>query len=209
VSPSRAGHSRARSRARPTRVVSGTAIDTVFIRRLQDNGIDSSLRAVLDRFLWETSSRRSSNVLPSAATNERALPRHPHAHPSHPQKSIDLLVLAAFVEVALAKEGHEGPVGINLLTKIQVPTAPTLLGAMLAGVDYVMMGAACDAHPGHARRARTRQRRRGSVRPGGPNDVRAILHFDPSRYLASATLRRPRFIASCPHTVLATALAKT
>ena len=31
-------------------VVSGTAIDTVFARRLQDHGVDDTLRAVLDRF---------------------------------------------------------------------------------------------------------------------------------------------------------------
>src|SRR5690606_27150675 len=31
--------------------------------------------------------------------------------------------------------------GLNLLEKIQLPTLPTLFGAMLAGVDYVLMGA--------------------------------------------------------------------
>ena len=46
-----------------------------------------------------------------------------------------------FVEVHLAKEGHDGTVGINLLTKIQMPNLAPLYGAMLAGVDYVLMGA--------------------------------------------------------------------
>src|SRR5205814_278154 len=50
-------------------------------------------------------------------------------------------ILANFVEVFLAKEGHDGLVGINLLTKVQMPTLPSLYGAMLAGVDYVIMGA--------------------------------------------------------------------
>jgi NAD(P)H-dependent flavin oxidoreductase YrpB (nitropropane dioxygenase family) len=50
-------------------------------------------------------------------------------------------MLAAFVEVTLAKEGHGGPVGINLLTKVQLPTLALLYGAMLAGVDVVLMGA--------------------------------------------------------------------
>ncbi len=45
----------------------------------------------------------------------------------------DLILAAAFAEVWLAKEGHSGAVGLNLLTKIQLPTLPTLLGAMLAG----------------------------------------------------------------------------
>jgi NAD(P)H-dependent flavin oxidoreductase YrpB (nitropropane dioxygenase family) len=52
-----------------------------------------------------------------------------------------LACVAAFTEVFLAKEGHGGGVGINLLSKIQLPTLPTLYGAMLAGVDTVLMGA--------------------------------------------------------------------
>jgi NAD(P)H-dependent flavin oxidoreductase YrpB (nitropropane dioxygenase family) len=52
-----------------------------------------------------------------------------------------LTALANFVEVYLAKEGHDGVVGINLLTKVQMPNIASLYGAMLAGVDYVLMGA--------------------------------------------------------------------
>jgi hypothetical protein len=52
-----------------------------------------------------------------------------------------LTMLASFVEVWLAKEGHDGPVGVNLLTKLQLPNLAILYGAMLAGVDYVLMGA--------------------------------------------------------------------
>ena len=50
-------------------------------------------------------------------------------------------MLGAFVEVWLAKEGHHGEVGINLLTKVQFPNLAVLYGSMLAGVDYVLMGA--------------------------------------------------------------------
>ena len=53
----------------------------------------------------------------------------------------ELTVVSNFVEVFLAKEGHSGRVGINYLTKIQLPTLPSLFGALLAGVDYVLMGA--------------------------------------------------------------------
>lgn len=52
-----------------------------------------------------------------------------------------LYVVAAFVETYLAKRGHPGQIGMNLLEKIQLPTLPTLFGAMLAGVDAVLMGA--------------------------------------------------------------------
>ena len=53
----------------------------------------------------------------------------------------ELTVVANFAEVFLAKEGHNGPVGINYLEKIQVPHLASIYGAMLAGVDYILMGA--------------------------------------------------------------------
>ncbi len=53
----------------------------------------------------------------------------------------NLIVAANFVEVFLAKEGHDGVVGLNLLEKIQIPTLSSLYGAMLAKVDYVLVGA--------------------------------------------------------------------
>ena len=46
-----------------------------------------------------------------------------------------------FVEVFLAREGHDNPVGINYLEKIQPPHLVAIYGAMLAGVGFVLMGA--------------------------------------------------------------------
>src|SRR3989344_9291329 len=60
----------------------------------------------------------------------------------HPRSSlIELTVAASFVFVWLAKEGHAGPVSVNYLEKIQIPHVYHLTGAMLAGVDFVTMGA--------------------------------------------------------------------
>ena len=50
-------------------------------------------------------------------------------------------MVANFVEVRLAREGHDRPVGINYLEKIPIPHLPSLYGALLAGVHYVLMGA--------------------------------------------------------------------
>ncbi|MEU9082409.1 hypothetical protein [Streptomyces sp. NPDC048357] len=50
-------------------------------------------------------------------------------------------VLGNFVDVRLAKEGHDGLVGIDHLEKIQPATAPAMFGAILAGVDHVLVGA--------------------------------------------------------------------
>ena len=56
-------------------------------------------------------------------------------------QTLELVILANFAEVFLAKEGHDGLVGINYLEKIQLPHLPSIYGAMLAGVDYILMGA--------------------------------------------------------------------
>jgi len=58
-----------------------------------------------------------------------------------PDRRQAVAVAAGFVEVFLAKEGHAGGVGINFLEKVQLPTPATLYGALLAGVDYVLVGA--------------------------------------------------------------------
>ena len=53
----------------------------------------------------------------------------------------ELLLVSNFAEVALAKRGHDNPVGINYLHKVQGPLLPYLAGAVLAGVDVVSIGA--------------------------------------------------------------------
>ena len=203
---------RAVARAGQLGVVSGTAIDSVFVRRLQDQGIDESLQAVLDRFPVPSVVHE---VVEQFATTRRSAgaPYRNIAMLTHRsvQRSHDLLVLAAYVEVALAKQGHDGVVGINLLTKVQIPTVPTLYGAILAGVDYVVMGAGVPTNiPGILERLARGQEVDlalnivGDVTP----EVTPPLHFDPARYLASGSLRRPKFLGIVSSHVLATALAK-
>jgi hypothetical protein len=54
---------------------------------------------------------------------------------------IELLIATGFAEVWLAKEGHDGKVFINFLHKIELPLIYTMYGAMLAGVDGIIVGA--------------------------------------------------------------------
>jgi nitronate monooxygenase len=124
-------------------VVSGTGIDTVLIRRLQDGDPGGHMRRAMAHFpipgVAEEIERRY--FLP-----EGRAPGKPYALAPLFRYPIGafrerLLMLAAFVEVTLAKEGHTGVVGINLLTKIQMPNLPMLYGAILADVDVVLMGA--------------------------------------------------------------------
>ncbi len=124
-------------------VVSGTLLPVVLARRLQQGDPDGDLRRALAAFpIPEVSGRIlatyfNSEGLPAGASY--APVPMPGAH--SPNAFNELTVAANFVEVFLAKENHAGRVGLNLLHKIQFATLPSLYGAMLAGVDYVLMGA--------------------------------------------------------------------
>src|SRR5487761_1586690 len=95
----------------------------------------------------------------------------------------DLTVLAAFVEVTLAREGHSGRVGINLLTKVRPPTLPTLYGAMLAGVDCILMGAGIPReNPGGLDAFAARREASLRLHDGpAPEPSPPTLTFDPAR----------------------------
>ncbi len=193
-------------------VVSGTGIETVFVRRLQDHGVDDELRSALDAFpvpsVVEDVLARYAKTKRGAGTPYRAVPMLTHRNV---QSSHDLLALATFVEVRLAKSGHQGIVGINLLTKVQIPTVPTLFGAMLADVDYVLMGAGIPAHiPGILDRLAVGEAvETPLVMDGSPDkDQVPMLRFDPERYRLTHDLTRPNFLAIVSSHVLATALTK-
>jgi NAD(P)H-dependent flavin oxidoreductase YrpB (nitropropane dioxygenase family) len=123
-------------------VVSGTALDAVLARTLQDGDPGGHVRRALRDF-----------PLPPVA--ERVLDRYhlPGGRGGAPYRvtpkpAIDasraaqeLAVVGNFVEVWLAKQGHSGLVGINFLEKIQSATPAAAYGAMIAGVDVVLMGA--------------------------------------------------------------------
>lgn len=57
------------------------------------------------------------------------------------RRLVELTVLSSFSEIWQAKTGHSGRVGVNLMQKLQLPTLAYLYGALLAGVDYVIVGA--------------------------------------------------------------------
>lgn len=123
-------------------VVSGTAMDTVIVRRLQDGDPGGLVHRALAAFPFQ---HWVKPVLDKYFQPEGRRGQ-PYKRVPMPTRLGDtasqiLFVLGGYVEVFLAKEGHSGLIGVNLLTKLQIPTLGTLYGAMLAGVDYVLMGA--------------------------------------------------------------------
>ncbi len=124
-------------------VVSGTALEVVMARRLQLGDPDGHVRRALAHFPFPEAAQRIVQEfhVPGGKDdkkpfkNVRSFTVDPDVHLA------ELAVAANFVEVFLAKEGHSGPVGINYLRKIEMPIPSSIYGAMLAGVDYVIVGA--------------------------------------------------------------------
>ncbi len=124
-------------------VVSGTALDQVFARRLQDGDPGGDMRRGLDHFPFREMAERvwTAYFIPGGKKGYESYKKLPMHSKEGPRELGELCMVANFVEVTLAKEGHGNPAGINYLEKIQLPLLPSIYGAMLAGVDYVLMGA--------------------------------------------------------------------
>jgi NAD(P)H-dependent flavin oxidoreductase YrpB (nitropropane dioxygenase family) len=119
----------------------------------------------------------------------------------------ELTAAGNFAEVWLAKQGHDGPVGINYLEKIQLATPAAAYGAMLAGVDYVLMGAGIPTEiPALLDALAEHRAAELSVTVGGAGaDQRHTVALDPGALgdPAAGPLRRPRFLAIVSSPVLA------
>lgn len=128
-------------------VVSGTALDNVLARRLQDGDQDGNIRRALRHFPNQEIAQRTLDRFLKIDGRDEAEPYTAAAKLTIRPNSAtqELSIVANFVEVWLAKEGHGGVVGINYLEKIQMATPSAAYGAMLAGVDYILMGAGIPA----------------------------------------------------------------
>lgn len=196
-------------------VVSGTAVDTTLVRRLADGDPDGHYRRALEAFPIPAVAKEILDRFfsPDGRAEGEAyplLPLHKRVLEAWHQR---LLVAANFAEVFLAKEGHDGHVGVNYLTKIQIPTLPSLYGAMLAGVGWVLMGAGIPREiPGALDALAAHQP--ASLRLdvlGGTGGEDEMLSFDPATLWTEgvpAPLNRPRFLPIIASNSLATMMAR-
>jgi NAD(P)H-dependent flavin oxidoreductase YrpB (nitropropane dioxygenase family) len=194
-------------------VVSGTALDVSLVRHLNNGDPDGHYRRAMAAFPVQE--------YVAEALERFFRPEGRGGEPYTPLKmftmTLDrerarLLALANFVEVYLAREGHSGPVGINFLTKIQFPNLPSLYGAMLAGVNYVLMGAGIPRDiPGALdRMARHEPASMHIDVAGADGSPDEMLHFDPRSIWDGepVELARPAFLPIIASNSLATMMAK-
>ena len=176
-------------------VVSGTALDQILIRRLQDGDPDGHMRRGLAAFPFPDMAQRilRAYFIPggkAATAPYRTIPSHTQ---NDPRELTELLIAANFVEVFLAREGHDHPVGINYLEKVQIPHLPSLYGAMLAGVGYVLMGAGIPLQvPGVLDRLAEHQPADYPLHITGAREgENTVMHFNPRDYWESDTAPSP------------------
>ena len=132
-------------------VISGTAIDSVVARRLQDGDPSGDIRRAMSHF---PNQKTIAEIMDRFFVEGGRPADKPYL--DVPKLSIkgnmfsnNLLAVASFVEVWLAKEGHNGLIGMNILEKIQLAIPAQLYGAMLADVDYILIGAGIPAQIPH------------------------------------------------------------
>lgn len=196
-------------------VVSGTGLTVILADRLQagDQDVVRALKAldpsiaheIMDEYLVEG---------PPSTSRRYKLPPKPEVLVTGTEvtkaRMTRLAVASAFVEVWLAKEGHSGPIGINVLEKVQLMHLPVLLGAMMAGVDYVLVGAGIP-HQVPAVLANFARNEPASYRMdvAGSTD-KHLLSLDPRQFVSTGkTLHRPKFLVIASHHALAMRLAAT
>lgn len=124
-------------------VVSGTILEVVMARRLQLGDQGGPVRRALDHFPYPEVARRivDAYFIPGGKDKDKPF-KNVRTFTVEPDQALQELTVAAnFVEVFLAREGHDGQVGINYLRKIELPIPFSIYGAILAGVDYVIVGA--------------------------------------------------------------------
>ena len=186
-------------------VVSGTALDIVLTRQLQLGDPGGHLRRALAAFPYPGIAERILEKYFMPGGKSVDAPFKTPAMVSHePSRATKELVMASsFTAIHLAKEGHTGVVGLNLLEKIQTPTLLALYGAMLAGVNVILMGAGIprqipkildDLAAGQTAEMRLDV-------TGGTEPV--YIRIDPSEFGEPPRLTRPVFLAIVSSPVLA------
>ena len=199
--------------------VSGTGLDIVHIRLLQLGDPGGQIRRAMAAFDSQFGVQIGQKIIENyfieggkaPLARYKTSPQHTvrakeggksiptSAQPSAPvelvmdEEVIEILIVTAYCEVWLAKQGHDGLIFINFLNKVELPLVYAMYGAMLAGVDAVIVGAGNpEGLPAICTRLATHQ----AVTHEIPVLYRAsgetfTLPFDPTQILDGKLTRKP------------------
>ncbi|MEK7501866.1 MAG: nitronate monooxygenase [Patescibacteria group bacterium] len=121
--------------------VSGVALEIIMARTLQSGGLPAeNIKRALEHFPFP---EVAEEVIKEFYLKKRGIPVWSISPSS---LLIKLAVCANFAFVWLAKEGHANPISVNYLEKIAMPHIYAITGAMLAGIDFITIGAGIPLH---------------------------------------------------------------
>lgn len=194
-------------------VVSGVALDILLVRRLQNGDPGGSVRRALESFPVRSMAGRvlEKYFIPGGKSPEAPYRTTPMHSLAQARSLMELCIVGNYVEVFLAREGHDQPVGINYLEKIQMPHLPSIYGAMLAGVAFVLMGAGIATRiPGVLDRLANHESASYELTvTGNESGEPAVMQFDPHAFVDDLPpLERPKFLAIVSSNVLATTMIR-
>jgi len=184
-------------------VVSGTALDGIISRRLQDGDPEGLVRRALEHFPFPAMAQRVLDAffIPGGKPKDIPYRKYPMHDLAGRREPLELCIVGNFVEVFLAREGHSNPVGINYLEKLQLPHLASIYGAMLAGVAVIIMGAGIPLTIPGVLTALTRHERAEypiSIAGADGKGETINLSFDPSQFIEDVPLpkilQRPDFL---------------
>lgn len=195
-------------------LVSGTALDQILARRLQDGDPGGHMRRGLDEFPFRRMAERvwQRYFIPGGKAARTPYIPMPLLSIDNPRELVELCIVANFVEVFLARQGHTNPVGINFLEKIQSAHLPCIYGAMLGGVEYVIMGAGIPLKiPGVLDRYVNHESAEYATHVAGAQEGDDFTaRFDPREYMECRLepLKRPKFLPIVSSNTLAVTMLK-
>ncbi len=179
-------------------VISGTAIDSVVARRLQDGDLSGDIRRAMAAYPHQDTIKEITDrfYIEGGRAEDKPYLDVPKLSIKGNLFSNKLLAVASFVEVWLAKEGHDGLIGMNILEKIQLAIPAQLYGAMLADVDYILIGAGIPAQVPHLLNEISQGNKVAMKVDVADTKDKHYLHFDPRTLgLDNFPIKRPLFLA--------------
>ncbi len=194
---------------------SGVGADILLARILQNGDPGGHFRRALAHFPFQHVAQR----VIEAFYEEGGIPQGVRykGKPVFTVKPSDLLVsltiCANYAFVYLAKEGHSNPVSINYMEKIAMPIPFAMVGGMLAGVNFVTMGAGIPRQIPDLIDAiaegRTLQYEVPVLGDDGKVKRHHTMSFDPKTFFGSELppLKKPGFIPIVASNALATYFA--
>lgn len=196
--------------------LSGVALEKVMVIMLQNGDADGHIRRALSHFPFPHISEKVlreyyvEGGVKSGATMKKA----PFFKVQPSDSLIELAICANFAFVWLAKEGHSNPISVNFLEKIAMPHLYAVFGAMLAGVDFVTVGAGIPLQfPEMMTNFVEGKEARYIIPVAGEKVSSWMMSFDPGRFFGSELkkllpLEKPGFLPIIASNLLATILKR-